>query len=180
MLGQEAALAQEQWQHVKWENLPTGRQSVPAKPRCSGDTAWWLPALSGLCSASHSPALCPSCPTRSAIVPWSSVNHTKSRVPMCPASLQPLHHHVFILRISCLPFHSLLLQHLVLFHLRKSSTTWHSQMQFEWCLTVPLSRDTSPAAGPCTQQTRPQLPVSHARQWLLLPRPGWFSASPFC
>lgn len=51
-----------------------------------------------------------------------------------------------------------------LFHFRTSSTSRSSQMWFEWCLTVPSSRDTSPAAGPCTQQTRPQLPVSHASQ----------------
>lgn len=139
---------------------PTGRHSVLVQAWCCAD-----PGISQLWSTICSLALWLSQPAWGPIVPWSSHNRARSRVPMSPASPQPQ------------TFYSLLLQFLVLFHLRESSTTYRS---VSGVLQCPSAEDPSPTAGQCTQQTRLCLPMSHARRWLLLCTPDWFSALLFC
>lgn len=160
MLGQEAAPALSDGSVLGGKTCPqAGRQSLgalliqPGGFQLSEGTG--PPATAQHCA--H-PALSAVqlCPEAHAIMPKA-----ESPCPL-PAS-SPCTALFFILKISCLPFHSLVLQcvSFISFKEKLYNTDKHSQM-CAWCFTVPLSRDTSPAAGPCSQQTRPQLPVSHA------------------
>lgn len=174
MLGQEAVPAREQWQSVRWGNLPTGRQSVPEKPWCSADTAWWLSVGTGPPPQPSTVPILPHLWCSCALKLTLSCQKQRFCVPCQPSApaLPSLH--------PCLPFHSLLLQYWSfisfkekLYNLALSNEVWlvfHSA----------LEQTHQPSCWTRHTADTSQLPVSHASQWLLLCRPGWFAALPFC